>query len=216
MWAAPPVTIQESLSPCALTGCPATIRIWVVSTVNRGGLPGRAAFQRNPCIDDGSGSTVGAQGGGAGGEAVLRRPRVHKEPQWAGGVRCAVAGFRDGRNGSGADDAGVGPRSTEDRGRCRQEVRRAGIRDDLPLVHAHAARGDEATALSPRPADEPSLGVRGELAVAGAGRGGVRLAGDRRGREEAASVRRGPQRPLGGDGSGDENLVRMAKLMSPP
>ena len=39
------------------------------------GLPGRAAFQRYPCLDDGPG--VGAQGGGAGGEAVLRGSRAH-------------------------------------------------------------------------------------------------------------------------------------------
>ena len=57
---------------------------------------GGAAFQRDPCIDDGPGGAVGAQGGGAGGEAVLRRPRAHGEPQWAGGGRGAVAGYRDG------------------------------------------------------------------------------------------------------------------------
>ena len=56
--------------------------------------------------------------------------------------------------------------------------------------------------LGPGPADEPSCGVRGESAGAQAGRGGVRLAEDRRGREEAALLRRGPQRPVGGDGSG--------------
>ena len=38
-----------------------------------GGLPGRAAFQRDPCLDDGPGGAVGAQGTWAGGEAVLRR-----------------------------------------------------------------------------------------------------------------------------------------------
>ena len=58
------------------------------------GLPGRAAFQRDPCIDDGPGGAVGAQGARAGGEAVLRRPRAHGEPQWAGGGRGAVAGYR--------------------------------------------------------------------------------------------------------------------------
>ena len=60
------------------------------------GLPGGAAFQRDPCIDDGPGGAVGAQGAGAGGEAVLRGPRAHGEPQWAGGGRGAVAGDRDG------------------------------------------------------------------------------------------------------------------------
>ena len=60
------------------------------------GLPGRAAFQRDPCIDDGPGGAVGAQGAGAGGEAVLRRPRAHGEPPWAGGGRGAVAGYWDG------------------------------------------------------------------------------------------------------------------------
>ena len=49
---------------------------------------------------------------------------------------------------------------------------------------------------------EPSRGVRGESPSAEAGRGGVRLAEDRRGRKEAALLRRGPQRPVGGDGSG--------------
>ena len=34
------------------------------------GLPGRAAFQRDPYIDDGPGGAVGAQGGGAGDEAL--------------------------------------------------------------------------------------------------------------------------------------------------
>ena len=33
---------------------------------------------------------------GAGGEAVLRGPRAHGEPEWAGGGRGAVAGYRDG------------------------------------------------------------------------------------------------------------------------
>ena len=60
------------------------------------GLPGRAAFQRDPCIDEGPGGAVGAQGAGAGGEAVFRGPRAHGEPQWAGGGRGAVAGYRDG------------------------------------------------------------------------------------------------------------------------
>ena len=60
------------------------------------GLPGRAAFQRDPCIDDGPGGAVGAQGEGTGGEAVLRWPRAHGEPQWAGGGRGAVAGYGDG------------------------------------------------------------------------------------------------------------------------
>ena len=60
------------------------------------GLPGGAAFQRDPCIDDGPGGAVGAQGARAGGEAVLRWPRAHGEPEWAGGGRGAVAGYRDG------------------------------------------------------------------------------------------------------------------------
>ncbi len=60
------------------------------------GLPGGAAFQRDPCIDDGPGGAVGAQRAGTGGEAVLRRPRAHGEPEWAGGGRGAVAGYRDG------------------------------------------------------------------------------------------------------------------------
>ena len=36
------------------------------------------------------------KGQGAGGEAVLRRPRAHGEPEWAGGGRGAVAGYGDG------------------------------------------------------------------------------------------------------------------------
>ena len=36
------------------------------------------------------------KGARAGGEAVLRWPRAHGEPEWAGGGRGAVAGYRDG------------------------------------------------------------------------------------------------------------------------
>ena len=60
------------------------------------GLLRRAAFHRHLCIDDGPGDAVGAHGGGAGGEAVPRRPCAHGEPHWAGGGRGAVAGYRDG------------------------------------------------------------------------------------------------------------------------
>ena len=60
------------------------------------GPSGRASFQRDPCIDDGPGGAVCAQRAGAGGEAVLRVPRTHGEPPWAGGGRDAVAGYRDG------------------------------------------------------------------------------------------------------------------------
>ncbi len=72
----------------------------------------------------------------------------------------------------------------------------------LAFAPHHAPRRHEATALGPGPADEPSRGVRGEPAGAQADRGGARLAEDCRGREEAALLRRGPQRPVGGDGSG--------------
>ena len=36
------------------------------------------------------------KGARAGGEAVLRWPRAHGEPEWAGGGRGAVAGYGDG------------------------------------------------------------------------------------------------------------------------
>ena len=57
-------------------------------------LPGRAAFQRDPCIDDGPGGAVGAQGARAGGEAGLRGPA------------------EDGRAGAGAARATLEARAT--------------------------------------------------------------------------------------------------------
>ena len=88
------------------------------------GLPGRAAFQRDPCIDDGPGGAVGAQGEGAGGEAVLRPGHVLMENR-NGLVVDVVLSQATGTaaNGSGADDAGAGPHGTVDHGRGRQGVR---------------------------------------------------------------------------------------------
>ena len=130
------------------------------------GLPGRAAFQRDPYIDDGPGGAVGAQGGGAGDEAL------HVLMENRNGLVVDVVLSQ--ATGTAETEAALTmlervPTARRITVRGRQGVRHAGVRDHLPLVRDHASRGYEATALTPGPADEPSCGVRGESAGAEAG-----------------------------------------------
>ena len=86
----------------------------------------------------------------------------------------------------------------------------------LAFAPHHAPRRNEATALGPGPADEPSRGVRGEPASAQADRGGARLAEDCRGGRKlryCGVARNGLWAEMA---LAAYNLVRIAKLMPPP